>query len=302
MGFIVLGLIILIAGIFASAASKKDKDNNVLPILGKGMMVVGGLAMLAGLMFAAGVVVKSGYVGVRLRFGAVNGQLTEGFHLIMPGIDEVVLIEVRTQKDQSQAGAASRDLQTVRADIALNYRVDPAQVGKLYSEVGTQYKARIIDPAIQEAIKVASAKYSAEDLIRQREKVKYEVEEIVTKRLSNYYLIVEPGGLSITNFEFSEEFNRAIESKQVAQQEAEKQKYVLQQAELEQQTRIARAKGEAEAAKLNAESLKAQGGALVVAREWIAKWDGQLPQVSGGGSQGGGFILDLKSLLDQTKQ
>ena len=98
------------------------------------------------------------------------------------------------------------------------------------------------------------------------------------------------------NFDFSPEFNKAIEQKQVAQQEAEKQKYVLQQAELQKQTAIAKAQGTAEAAKLNAESLKVQGAGLVIAREWIEKWDGKLPSVYGA-TGSGGMIFDLGSLM-----
>ena len=110
-------------------------------------------------------------------------------------------------------------------------------------------------------------------------------------------LVVETA--SITNFDFSPEFNKAIEAKQVAQQEAEKQKYVLQQADLQRQTEVTRAEGKAQAAKLTAESLKANGGALVIAREWIEKWDGKLPNVSAGGAGGGSFMIDLSSLMKE---
>ena len=87
---------------------------------------------------------------------------------------------------------------------------------------------------------------------------------------------------------------RAIEAKQVAQQQAEQQRYVLQKAELEKQTAIMIAQGKSEAAKLNAEALKVQGGGLVISREWIEKWDGKLPSVYGGGQ---GMIIDLGSLM-----
>jgi len=126
--------------------------------------------------------------------------------------------------------------------------------------------------------------------------VKQEVEAEITKRLKQYNLIVEPSGLSITNFDFSPEFNKAIEAKQVAQQEAEQQKYVLQQAELQKQTAIAKAEGVSQAAKLNAAALQVSGGSLVIAREWIDKWDGKLPQVSSGGQ----FMIDLRDLLNES--
>ncbi len=126
-----------------------------------------------------------------------------------------------------------------------------------------------------------------------------EVEQDITGRLKAYDIMVEPSGLSITNFDFSPEFNHAIEAKQVAQQDAEKQKYVLQQAELQKQTAIAKAEGTAKAAQLNAESLKVQGAGLVIAREWIEKWDGKLPSVYSSGG-GGGMIFDLSTLMKES--
>jgi regulator of protease activity HflC (stomatin/prohibitin superfamily) len=213
-------------------------------------------------------------------------------------MDSTVLMETRTQKEESKATAASRDLQTVTTSLALNFHIDPMQVAKIFRNVGTEYNARIIDPAVQESLKTVTAKYTAEELIKNRAQVKSEVEQDITRRLKAYDIIVEPAGLSITNFDFSPEFNRAIEQKQVAQQEAEKQKYVLQQAELQKQTEIAKAEGTAKAAQLNAEALKVQGASLVIAREWIEKWDGKLPNVYGSNG-GGGMIFDLSTLMKE---
>lgn len=300
IGLAFIGLIGVIAGFVMRGLDKQTSDKaNLKPL--SWLLTVGGVVVIVmGLIGSTVIIVPTGYAGVKLRLGAIAGSLGEGVQFVVPGVEQVVLMEVRTQKEESKATAASRDLQTVTTDLALNFRVDKSKVDVLYQQVGTSYKERIIDPAVQEAIKVVTAQYTAEDLIRQRQKVKDDVELEITSRLAQYNLLVEPDGLSITNFQFSDEFNRAIEAKQVAQQEAEKQKYVLQQAELQQQTKIAQAKGEAEAAKLNAESLRAQGGSLVVAREWIEKWDGKLPSVSAGGD-GGGFMIDLRSVLEQSE-
>jgi regulator of protease activity HflC (stomatin/prohibitin superfamily) len=157
------------------------------------------------------------------------------------------------------------------------------------------YRDRIIDPAVQESIKMVTAQFTAEELIKNRAAVKAAVEADITGRLQQYNILVEPAGLSITNFNFSPEFNAAIEAKQVAQQEFEKQRYVLQKAELERQTTVTKAKGLAEAAQLNARALQAQGGSKVIAREWIDRWDGHLPQVAGSGS----YIIDINSLLKE---
>jgi regulator of protease activity HflC (stomatin/prohibitin superfamily) len=261
-----------------------------------GMRAFGVLLLAGGVVIGGAVIVPAGFRGVLLQFGAVRGVLSEGFHVVIPFVNEVVLMEVRTQKEESQASAASRDLQIVTTSMALNFHADAAGVADLYRNVGESYKARVIDPAVQESLKTVTARYTAEELIKFRAKVKTEVEEEITSRLANYHLAVEPAGLSITNFAFSDEFNRAIEAKQVAQQQAEQQRYVLQKAELEKQTAIMIAEGKSEAAKLNAEALRVQGGSLVISREWIEKWDGRLPSVYGGGQ---GMIIDLGSLMKE---
>lgn len=300
MGLVVVGILLFIASFVIKGLDRQTSDKMNLGPLAWSVRIVSVLVILGGTLWSAVTIVPAGYRAVLLRFGAVQGSLGEGIHAIMPGVNSVVLMETRTQKESSQATAASRDLQTVSTSLALNFRVDPTKVDVIYKNVGTEYKARIIDPAVQESIKVVTARYTAEELIKSRAQVKSSVEEDITKRLAAYNIIVEPQGLSITNFDFSPEFNRAIEQKQVAQQEAEKQRYVLQQAELEKETEITRAEGNAQAAKLNAAALQVQGGGLVVAREWIEKWDGKLPSVSTGtGSGGGGVILDLSTLMRQ---
>ncbi|HXH60645.1 MAG TPA: prohibitin family protein [Fimbriimonadaceae bacterium] len=293
MVLVVLGIVLFVLSFVIKSLDRHTSDKANLHPTAWLIRSLGAVMMVGGALWAMITIVPAGHRAVLLRFGAVQGQLDEGIHLIVPAMDTVQLMEVRTQKEESQASAASSDLQVVSTTLALNFRVDPSKVSQLYQSVGTEYRARIIDPAVQESIKVVTAKYTAESLIRERAQVKEEVETEITKRLADYDIIVNPGGLSITNFEFSPEFNRAIEAKQVAQQQAEQQKYVLQRAELEKDTAIAKAEGEAKAAELNAEALRVQGGSLVVAREWITKWDGRLPQVSGAGN----YIIDLQSLL-----
>jgi regulator of protease activity HflC (stomatin/prohibitin superfamily) len=293
----IIGILLFIGSFVLRGLDKQTSDKTNLGPLSWTFRIVGVLLVGFGIIWSAVTIVPAGHRAVLLRFGNVEGSLGPGIHMIVPGVNSIVLMETRTQKESSTATAASRDLQTVTTSLALNFRVNPNKLAEIYQQVGTEYKVRIIDPAVQESIKVVTARYTAEELIKNRAQVKAAVEEDITKRLAAYDLIVEPLGLSITNFDFSPEFNKAIEQKQVAQQEMEKQKYVLQQAELEKQTEITRAEGKAQAAKLNAAALQVQGGGLVVAREWIEKWDGQLPSVATGGGSSGGVILDLSSLL-----
>lgn len=299
MGLAFIGILLFIASFIVKGLDRQTSDKTNLAPLAWTFRIFGILLVVGGFMWSTVTLVPAGYKAVLLRFGAVQGSLDEGIHMIVPGVNSVELMEIRTQKEGSTATAASRDLQTVTTSLALNFRVDPTKVADVFQKVGRDYKVRIIDPAVQESIKVVTARYTAEELIKNRAQVKAAVEEDITKRLAAYNLIVEPLGLSITNFDFSPEFNKAIEQKQVAQQEAEKQKYVLQQAELEKQTEVTRAEGKAQAAKLNAAALQVQGGGLVVAREWIEKWDGKLPSVATSGGSGGGVILDLSSLMKQ---
>jgi regulator of protease activity HflC (stomatin/prohibitin superfamily) len=294
MPIIVLGILLIVVSFVLAGVASRTGGGGGPSRAAWAARAIGAVLVVVGVIVNSAVIVPAGHRGVLLRWGAAVRSLDEGFHLVVPVMNQVVLLEVRTQKEESQATAASRDLQNVTTSLALNFRVDAAKVVDLYRDVGGDYKARIIDPAVQESLKTVTAKYTAEELIKFRPQVKAEVEEEITQRLANYELIVEPSGLSITNFAFSEECNRAIEAKQVAQQQAEQQRYVLQKAELEKQTAVMIAQGKSEAAKLNAEALKVQGGSLVISREWIEKWDGRLPSVYGGGQ---GMIIDLGALM-----
>ena len=266
--------------------------------IGRLLGLTGFVLMLLGVSSASYFSVPAGNRGVLLQFGAVRGVLNEGANFIVPFAQEVQLIDVRTQKTEGKAAAASKDLQIVQTDIAVNYHIDPKSVGMLYRGVGPDYESRIIQPAVQETLKAVVAHYTAEELIRLRDQVKAQVDTGLTERLGQYHIQVEMGGVSLTNFEFSSEFNAAIEAKQVAQQNAEKQKYILAQAQMEAQTAITKAKGEAESNRIKAQALNTQGGQKVLAREWIDKWDGHLPTVS---SSGGGTIIDLRSLMNSNQ-
>lgn len=293
-----LGLVLFIGSFLLAGLDKQTSSRITLKPYAWSARIVGVLILLGGIVWSTVTLVPAGYAGVLLRFGAVQGTLGEGMHMIVPGVNSVYLMETRTQKVEAKATAASRDLQVVTTSLALNYRLAVGTVGKLYAAIGPDYSSRIIDPTLQESVKVVTSSYTAEDLIRRRAEVKAAVELDITRRLAAYNIIVDGNGLSITNFDFSPEFNKAIEAKQVAQQEAEKQKYVLAQAELQKQTAIAKAEGAARAAQLNADALRVQGGELVIAREWIEKWDGKLPEVAAGGGGGnGGLILDISSLM-----
>jgi regulator of protease activity HflC (stomatin/prohibitin superfamily) len=298
LGLIVFGLSFLFVAITKTLeSSRHPEDADGYKIAVKLCRVIGAILVLIGFFMSTIIIVPTGQAAVLMRFGAVTGYLDPGIHLIAPYINSVALTETRTQKEVAQGTASSKDLQTVSAEIAINYHVSSADVAKLYKDVGPDYKSRIIDPAVQESLKQVTAQYTAEELIKKRAQVKSEVEKEITERAKAYGVIIEPLGVSITNFDFSAEFNAAIEQKQVALQTAEKQKYVLQQAVLEKETEITKAEGQAQASKIRALALKTQGGGRVIAEKWIDKWDGVLPVVG----SSSGMMLNISDLMKSSE-
>lgn len=229
------------------------------------------------------VIVPAGNRGVVLQLGAVSGILGEGFHFRMPGIQKVVPFNVQVQKAETGAAAASKDLQTISSKIALNYHVDPDTVSRVFQNIGMSFEQKVIDPAVQEAVKAIIAKYTAEELITKRQQVALEIQDLLTSRLRKSDIIVD--AFSVVNFEFSEEFNRAIESKQTAEQMALKAQRDLQRIKIEAEQKVAGAKAEAEALRIQKAEVTPE---LVRLREIevqklaVDKWDGKLPQVTGG--------------------
>lgn len=232
--------------------------------------IIGILIILPGV--GAWNIIGAGNVGVITRFGAVNRVANPGLILKIPLVEYVHMMETRTQKEVADASSASKDLQEVKATIALNYHLRGEKAVEVYQNIGTDYKTRVIDPAMQEAFKATTAKFTAEELIGKREAVKQEALTELKDRLSSYNVVVD--NFNIINFDFSAEFNQAIEQKQVAQQNLEK-------AKLEAQTALTQAQGQANAQK----ALKDTGSLSAEYLEFLAlqKWNGVLPTVTGNG-------------------
>jgi regulator of protease activity HflC (stomatin/prohibitin superfamily) len=241
------------------------------------------LVIVVGVFFSA-TTVASGYRGVLLQLGAVKPAiLSEGFHFKIPFIQTVQPIEVRVQKEESSQTAASKDLQMVTATVAVNYSVDPEAVNSLYQEVGLDYRSRIVDPAIAESLKAVTAQYTAEELISKRPEVSAKVKEMLDVKLTKYYMILEE--INIKEFAFSEEFNKAIESKQTAEQNALRAQRDLERIKIEAEQKVAQAKAEAEALRLKKQEVTAeliQLKQIEVQEKALEKWDGRLPSVTGG--------------------
>lgn len=253
-------------------------------LVSRGVAGLVAVVVLAILAFQSFTIVQAGHRGIVLQLGAVQPQVfDEGLHFKLPFIQTVVPIEVRVQKAESNQVSASRDLQTVTTTLAVNYHLSGDSVNALYQKVGMEYKSRIVDPAIGESLKAVTAQYTAEDLISKRSEVSAKVKEVLTEKLSMYNMVLDE--INITEFKFSEEFDRAIEQKQIAEQQALKSKLDLERIKIEKEQEITRAQAQAEALRLQKLEVTPE---LIQLREIeaqlkaIEKWNGQLPNVTGG--------------------
>ena len=273
-------------------------DDNIKTIfIGVGILLL--LFLVS--VFSPIVIVPSGNVGILTEFGAVKQVMPEGLHFRIPIMQNVEIMEVRTQKfEVLKANAASSDLQVVTTSVALNYHIDKAKANEVYQKIGVNWGDKVITPAILESLKATTAKYTAEELITKRELVKKELEDSLRERLGVYNLIMET--ISITNFDFSPDFNAAIEKKVTSQQSKLNEEQILGIKQIQAQQALAEAQGQANskttlaAAEANATLVKAQAEAQAVKLiteqlaeqpeyvEYIKaqRWDGKLPLVSGG--------------------
>jgi regulator of protease activity HflC (stomatin/prohibitin superfamily) len=234
--------------------------------------------IVVGLFSSVGTI-GAGERGVLLQFGAVQDKvLGEGLYFKIPFMQQVHTMDVKIQKDEVSASASSKDLQIVTSAIAINYNILPDSANKIWQEVGKDYNQRIIAPAIQEAVKAITAKFTAEELIIKRELVKEEIKSNLTDRLSTYHIVIVE--LNITSFDFSKAFNEAIEAKVTAEQLKLKSARDLERIKIEAEQKVAEAEGKAKAIKTEAEALSFNP--KVVELRWIEKWDGKTPAYWGG--------------------
>ena len=264
----------------------KEAVQTMLKKVPKKGIVIAGIIILILIFFRPWVQVGPGQRGVVLNFGAVQQQvLEEGLHLRIPVMQEIVPMDVKIQKAETDAAAASADLQDVSSRIALNYHVVPDKANIVYQQIGIQFKERIIDPAIQEVVKAVTAKYTAEELITKRPAVSEAMRMALMDRLIANNIAVD--AFSIIIFSFSKVFTEAIEAKQTAEQLALKAKRDLDRIKIEAEQKITAAKAEAESLRLQRANISPD---LIELRKIeanmkaIEKWNGILPQVTGGGA------------------
>lgn len=244
---------------------------------------IGFLALIAFIIFwGCFYTVDSGQRALVLRFGQVQEVVSDGLHLKMPFIERVILVDVRTQKSHAPASAGTKDLQTVTTEVALNYHLNANTLQDTYTRFGLDVESKVIEPRIQEIVKAVIARFSAEELLTRRDSVKQEIAIGLRTSLAHYNINVED--IQITNFSFSKAFDEAIEAKQTAEQNALKAKNDLDRIKVEAEQKIAMAQAEAETIRIQAQAIKEQGGEEYVKMKAIEKWNGVLPQYTGGGT------------------
>lgn len=279
-------------GKFSATNSTPGKNlkisKRVVPII----LIVLAVIILATALFYE---VPAGNIGVILRFSAIDRVTYPGINIKLPFVERVVFMNVRTQKDEVQATAMSENLQVVTSQIAVNYHLDGTRAQEVFENVGADYASIIVAPAIQNTFKAVTAQFTAEELITKRDEVRLLAELELTKQLEPYFIIVE--NFNIVNFDFSVEYQQAIEAKQVAQQQVETSKQKLAQAEIDAQTVIAQAKGQADAQKALNDT-----GALTpeyLQYLFLTKWNGILPQVMSSGTD---TMIDVSRFMNLPAQ
>ncbi len=239
--------------------------------------------------------VRAGHSGVIVTFGEVSERvLSEGLHFKIPFAQNIVLVDNRVQKAEAVCSAASKDLQTVSSTVAVNYKVLNSYSASVYKNIGLDYEAIIITPAIQECVKAVTAKFTAEELITNRQSIGDQMMELLKNKVSAYGIEIQI--FNITTFDFTAEYNAAIEAKQTAQQNALKAEQDLQRIKVEAEQKIVQAQAEAEAYKLKSQELTPE----ILMSKYIEKWDGELPTVVSGDS--GTMMLDLSKLLEEAEK
>lgn len=262
------------------------------------LYTVGGIAVLIGaIVFKPFTIVGAGERGVVMQFGKVQDVvLDEGIHPIVPVVTSVKRLSVRVQKNDINARAASKDLQDVTTDVALNWHVDPAKVNRVFQQVGDEEQIvnGIITPAVAEVLKAATAKKNVEEILTKRTELKEEIDVALKTRLERYGLVLDD--VSLVNFAFSPEFNKAIEAKQIAEQEAKQAEFVALKAKKEAEADVNRARGQAEAQRLQRTTLTAD----LLQKQAIEKWDGKFPMVMG--NNGALPFINLQPAEETSKQ
>ena len=272
-------LFFLILAIVAAGAIIVLLEQKALGVLAGVLIFIGGIA------WSSFTVISAGHTGVIVTLGEVNPvTLTEGAHFVNP-ISSVKDVNVQLQRTQlAGANASTKDLQVVHTDIVIQYRLHADKVPHIYKEYGLNVDEKVLGPAINEAFKTVTARYTSEELVTKRQIVSEEIQTMLANKVAPFNIDVS--GISLVNFGFSAEYQKAIEQKVIATQQTAKAEQDLARIKVEAASRIAQAEGEAKAIAIQASAIQSNGGQNYVQLQWIEKWDGKLPSTVLNGSNG----------------
>jgi len=241
------------------------------------------------LLWGTFVIIPAGHRGVCLWWGSVEKRIMgEGLNFIVPLAERVIKVDVKVQPHPfKEIDASSKEYQMVKMTGMMNFHIDPAYVNDLYQKVGLDFADKVIDPAFNDFVKEVVPTYPIGEILPKREEIRQRAMKKLGDNLSRYHIIVDD--IYFANIRFSPGYEGAVEAKQVAQQQVETQKQVLAQREIEAQQKVATAKGEAESIQVVAQGQAKANDALsrsitpiLVQYKSIERWNGILPQVSGG--------------------
>jgi prohibitin 2 len=252
-----------------------------------GMAVILFLALIA--VSAASYVIEPGTRGLKVTLGKTSDQfLPEGFGLKMPFLSSIVRVNIQQRTKSVQADCFSSDLQQVKIDLRVLYRIPETSVVSIYRQYAGDPFDSLIAPRVQEAIKEVTALLTAEQIVKSREDIKKKAVGAAAHKIGSL-LVVED--IVVRDINLSTELEKAIEAKMVAEQQANQARFTQIQTQIEAETAIISAKGEAEAIRVRGDALRLSPAFL----RWkiVERWNGRSPMVVPGGPENSGAALLL---------
>lgn len=256
-------------------------------------LVAGGVIVGGGWFFSNCLYnVEAGHRSIKFNriYGIGERVYAEGTHFVFPWLEHPIIFDVRSRPRTLVSLTGSKDLQMVNISLRTLCRPDEAKLSRVYRSLGTDFDEKILPSIVNEVLKSTVAQFNASQLITQRDQVSRQIREILIKRAKDFDIVLDD--VSITHLSFSPEYEKAVEMKQVAQQQAERARWVVEKAKEQKKTIILKAQGEQQAAKMIGEAIKNNPGFVDLRKIEAAK------EIANTVSKGGNkMILSSDSLL-----
>jgi len=252
-------------------------------IAGK-LMAAFSVFAFAVVMLGAFFIVSPGEVAIKARLGKIVDSYEEGLHFKAPLVESIIKFSIQIQRADIKTQAFSKDLQTMNVHLVVNHRIQKGTVVSVYRNLGPHYVDTVVEPTVQEIFKSIAAKFSAERIIADRNLLVEEINKDAKDKLMKQEIIVTD--ISVVDLDFTDQFLKAVEDKQVADQQAQMAGKLVEKAKRDAEQQIAKSRGEAEALRMQREQVTP---ALIELRKVdaqlkaIEKWNGVLPGYVGAG-------------------